>query len=203
LISVSGILLSLVKLNVFILYVLIPFIISTAVIFPFHPTRKALSWVKVGKIDRISLILLGLICVLSIGALIAWAYWTDNLGLGVQLAQGVSHCPKWLIFFVGVPLFAIVNAFGEEVIYRGVLQEALMRVFKNMAIVLALQASAFAAAHFAFGFPNGYVGYVMVFAWGLMLGYLRIRTAGMLAPYLAHVIADLIIGYSLCLYVIL
>ena len=60
LISISSILLSLVKLNVFILYILIPFIISTAIIFPFHPTRRALSWLKVGRIDRISLILLSL-----------------------------------------------------------------------------------------------------------------------------------------------
>ena len=93
-----------------------------------------------------------------------------------------------------------MNAFAEEVVYRGVMQEALSRVFKQKSIVLVLQASTFAAIHFAVGFPNGFLGYLMVFVYGFVLGYLRVRTNGMLAPYLAHVIADLAIGYFLCLH---
>ena len=62
-----------------------------------------------------------------------------------------------------------------------------------------LQAGAFAAVHFGVGFPNGLFGYAMVLVYGLALGLLRHRTKGMLAPYLAHVIADLTIGYFLVL----
>ena len=64
--------------------------------------------------------------------------------------------------------------------------------------VVTLQASAFAAAHVLLGFPNGRLGYLMVFVYGTMLGYLRVRSKGMLAPYLTHVLADLTIGYFLC-----
>ncbi|MGE0631753.1 MAG: hypothetical protein AB7O96_05070 [Pseudobdellovibrionaceae bacterium] len=39
----------------------------------------------------------------------------------------------------------------------------------------------------------------MVFGYGIALGYLRYRTNGMLAPYIAHVIADLTIATFLVL----
>jgi membrane protease YdiL (CAAX protease family) len=200
LMSLSGMILPLVKSNYFAVQFLgfAPFLISTAIIVPFQLTRTALSWVKIGKFDRIATMLLGLTGVLSGAALLVWAHWTDYLGFGVQLVQGVSHYPKWFMVLIGIPFFAVVNAFAEEVVYRGVLQEALMHVFRSVYVILALQASAFAAAHFAMGFPNGSVGYGMVVVYGLMLGYLRVRTAGMFAPYLAHVIADLTIGYYLC-----
>jgi membrane protease YdiL (CAAX protease family) len=179
---------------------LVPFTISTAIILPFSRTRPTLAWAKAGMIDKISFLLLFVTGMLSTGALIVWALWTDNLGIGAQMVEGFSQYPKWLILVFGIPLFAIVNAFAEEVVYRGVMQEALSRVFKQRSLVLILQASAFAAIHFAVGFPNGFLGYLMVFVYGFMLGYLRVRTNGMLAPYLAHVIADLAIGYFLCLH---
>ena len=50
-------------------------------------------------------------------------------------------------------------------------------------------ALAFGIAHFN-GVPNGIVGVVMAGCWGLILAYLRHRTGGMLATYLAHLVAD-------------
>jgi membrane protease YdiL (CAAX protease family) len=47
------------------------------------------------------------------------------------------------------------------------------------------------------GFPNGAIGYGMAFGYALVLGYLRLRTDGLLAPVAAHVIADLTIGFIL------
>lgn len=201
-ISIADILLSWLGVNYysFQFLSLAPFLLSTVIILPFPQTREALSWVKKGTVDRVSTILLGLTGILSVVALLIWAIWTDTLGIGTQLAQGItSQYPLWFILVVGIPFFALVNAFAEEVVYRGVLQEALIQVFPQMPVVLVLQTSAFAAFHFAMGFPNGWVGYGMVFVWGLMLGYLRIRTGGMLIPYITHVIADLTIGYYLCL----
>lgn len=116
------------------------------------------------------------------------------------MVQGFSRFPKSLIFGLGVPLFALVNAFAEEVIFRGIMQGALSRAFRRQCLVVILQASAFAAFHFAGGFPNGYIGYLMTFIYGLMLGYLRERSQGLLAPFSAHVMADLAIGYFLCIY---
>lgn len=179
------------------LQLFILFSVTTVLLWPFHVTRSAFSWVKIGRIDRVTWVLLYLTGVLSTGALILWAFWTKDLGAGLRMAQGFSHYPTWLVFAFGIPLFALFNAFAEEIVYRGVLQEALLRVFSSPVAIL-LQASAFAAAHVASGFPNGVVGYVMTLVYGTMLGYVRVRTGGMLAPYLAHVLADLVIGAFFC-----
>ena len=184
------------------LQLFILFLVATAILYPFQAARTAFSWMKIGKIDRLTWVLLYLTGVTSTGALILWAFWTKDLGAGLRMAQGLNHYPAWLVFLIGIPLFAVFNAFAEEIVYRGILQEALLRVFPSPAAIL-LQASAFAAIHVASGFPNGVVGYAMVLVYGVMLGYLRTRTGGMLAPYLTHVLADLVIGAFLCVQVFL
>jgi len=178
------------------------FILSTLCILPFAQTRTTLSWATWGKLDRTSLALSLATGLLSTIALVLWATWSDNLGIGVHMMQGLAEVPNWLVLCIVIPSFALINAFIEEIIYRGVFQEALQRVLQRNDLVLILQASAFAAVHFAAGFPNGYMGYSMVFVYGWMLGYLRIRSQGLMAPYLAHVISDLTIGYYLFIYVL-
>ena len=175
----------------------VPFLLSTLVIWPVGPARATLRWVSAGKIDRVSKIFIVLTGVFSSVALILWAIWSDNLGIGLSIMKGMSHTPKWIIA-AGIPVFALVNAISEEVAYRGVLQEALQNVWGHrLGLVLVLQASAFAAAHYAVGFPNGKLGYLMTFGFAWMLGFLRSRSNGILAPYLAHIVADLVIGYFL------
>ncbi len=176
---------------------IILFVVSTLLILPFRQTRAALSWIKFGKIDRVTIFLLIVIGLISSGALIVWALWTDNLGLGLQMVEDVAHYPKPLILLLGIPLFALINALAEEIIYRGILHEALTHTFSNGYLAIVLQATAFAAIHFAVGFPNGLWGYLMVLCYGVMLGYLKKRTSGILSPYLSHIVADLTIGYYL------
>ncbi len=181
---------------------LVPLILSTLMVLPFSRFRAMLEWIRMGRIDLTSTLLLIGTSLLSVAALIAWGLQTDHLGRGMQVVQKLSAYPEWLLLYCGIPLFAIFNAAAEEAIYRGVLQTALARVFEQSSSILTLQTSAFAAIHFAMGFPNGFLGYLMVFVYGLMLGYLRIRTNGMLAPYLAHLCADLTIGYFLYFYLL-
>ncbi len=52
-----------------------------------------------------------------------------------------------------------------------------------------MTALAFGLAHFN-GVPSGLAGIILAATWALMLAYLRMRTGGMLATYLAHVVAD-------------
>jgi membrane protease YdiL (CAAX protease family) len=161
------------------------------------PHEKFFDWLSFGKINRFSRFLIILTSILSTAALIAWAFWTNHLGLGEQFVRGFGDASKLLIFGVYIPAFALLNAFAEEMVYRGFIQESLSRVFSNPLVILVFQASAFAAAHFRGGFPNGWTGYGMVFIYGSMLGFLRMRTRGMLAPYIAHVIADYAIALLL------
>ena len=182
---------------------LIPFIISCLLILPFSKTRIALKWVRAGKIDRTTILLIGGTSAIASLSLIIWATWTNHLGAAEQMMQGFATVPIWQMVLIGIPLFAIFNAFSEEVVYRGVLQNALNNVFTSKTLILLLQSSAFAAIHFSVGFPNDIVGYIMVFGYGIMLGYLRIRSNGMMAPVLTHFFADLTIGYFMLSYVFL
>ncbi len=178
-------------------YLALLFFISAAVVVCVFPKEK-LSWLRKGNVTKRDVTWALIVSVVSAVALILWAFWTNNLGMGARMVRGVSHFPKPLIFLLGVPVFACLNAFSEEIIYRGVLQEATLRVNIKPGIGILLQASAFAALHFLGGFPNGYVGYIMTFVYGTALGILRHKTKGMLIPYVTHVTADLVIMYFLC-----
>lgn len=94
--------------------------------------------------------------------------------------------------------FAVVNATLEELIWRGVLQDRLEPVF-GAAAAIALQAASFGIQHYR-GVPRGAVGVLLAGSWAAMLGMLRHRTRGMLAPVLAHVVADSVIAIIVLTY---
>jgi membrane protease YdiL (CAAX protease family) len=175
----------------------IPLLVSTLMVLPSAAARQTLGWFRRGTMDHPARVLTFITAIGSVGALLLWARWSNNLGVGMQTVQGLTAYPRWLILCCGVPLFALTNAFVEEAVFRGVVQEALQRTFGPSWVVLVLQATVFAAAHYAAGFPNGQAGYALVLVYGGMLGYLRLRTQGLLAPWLAHVVSDLVIGYVL------
>ena len=181
--------------NLPVLPFLIPFLFSTVILVPIFSRKEIMPWARKGYIDQVSRLLIIATGLVSTIALIVWAIWTDNLGIGVQMMEGFSAYPKWFVLGLAIPIFAILNSFAEEAVYRGVLQEALERTFRQHWITWILQASAFAAAHYLYGFPNGYAGYIMVFIYGFMLGYIRTRTKGIVAPWLTHLVSDLTIGY--------
>lgn len=179
---------------------LLPLALAFVFTYPSAAARQEWRWARRGRIDLGSWLLVAVTSLLSAGALLLWAFWTDNLGVGAVMLESFRGVPRWFLFLIGIPLFALLNAFAEEAIYRGVLFEALLRRFRNKVwLVLAVQASAFAAAHYLSGFPNGKLGYAMTFVYALMLGFVRLWSGGLLAPFVAHVAADLVIGYTLVL----
>lgn len=176
---------------------LIPLLVSILLLSRTPYRSEATRWIKAGKGDLFSIVFTGATGIASTGALVLWAIWTDQLGIGERMVQGFAGIPFWILVGFGIPAFAVLNAVAEECVYRGVMQEALTRTLGSTPLILVLQAGAFAAVHFKMGFPNGLMGYAMVFVYGLALGYLRHRTGGMRWPIAAHVLADLTIGYVL------
>jgi|GEM_PF-687423 len=176
---------------------LLPLMIAILVTAPIRECLPVFREFRRGNPDAVTQFLVILTGFLSTSALLLWASWTSNPGIGAQMVQGFAGFSPWLLYFIGVPLFALINATVEEAVFRGLLQPALRTVFPGIWLALVLQASVFAAFHFATGFPNGLAGYAMVLAYGVMLGYLKERSGGMLAPVAAHIIADLTIGYYL------
>jgi len=82
------------------------------------------------------------------------------------------------------------------------LYDGFLRVFKSTTAVILCQAVVFALWHFQ-GFPGGAVGIMMVFVWSVFLGALRFRSGGMIAPLIAHFLADLSVAVILLFLVIL
>jgi membrane protease YdiL (CAAX protease family) len=179
---------------------LVPLAGACVLSLPIVEARRTFDWARAGQLDQLTWILVVLTSLISALALILWALWTDYLGVATQMLGPLRSAPRWFSLLILIPGFAIVNAFAEEAAFRGVLQGALERFFPlRERFVILVQASVFAAFHYHGGFPNGKVGYLMTFVYACMLGVLRRRSGGLLAPYLTHVVADSVIGLTLVL----
>jgi membrane protease YdiL (CAAX protease family) len=110
-----------------------------------------------------------------------------RIGTGASFLVGLT---PWSLAAVGVG-FAIVNAFVEEVLFRGAVQHHLSRVLGSWPAVL-VQALAFGVLHLN-GYPYGVAGVALASLYGLSLGALRLRSGGLMAPLIAHVCADAVI----------
>jgi membrane protease YdiL (CAAX protease family) len=168
---------------------------SFFIILPFRAARNWSQWARRGRITPVIALSIVGIGIISSVALILWARWTDNFGLAVSMAAGIRSYSKILTVVLLIPCFAALNALVEEIVFRGVLQHALAEVFGSRHVVVWLQAAAFAAFHFAMGFPNGWTGYAMTLLYGSALGYLKRWADGLLAPWICHLLADLTIFY--------
>lgn len=183
-----------------VLPLLVPLIVSSIIVWAWPATRPTLRWMRLGEVDRAAWATVALTGIASAAALIVWASWTDNFGIGEQMMASAVHYPVWLLACIAIPAFALFNAVTEEAVFRGMLQSALAESSKSSLFVIIVQAAAFAAVHYEVGFPNGPIGYAMVFSYGVLLGTLRLRTNGLLAPVAAHAVADLVIGYVLLIH---
>jgi membrane protease YdiL (CAAX protease family) len=96
------------------------------------------------------------------------------------------------VLVLGAVGFAVVNATLEELVWRGVIQDRLEPIV-GPASAVALQAASFGVQHFH-GVPRGLIGVLLAGSWAVMLGLLRRRARGLLAPILAHVVADGVIA---------
>jgi len=155
--------------------------------------RVTADWARPGSLDPgVRWLVLAVIPVAAAG-LVLWAAAVGEAGLseGARLAirqtQGV---PLWIVVPVGL-LFACVNAAVEEAFYRGVIMQALLGTVGTLP-ALVLQAAAFGLLHTE-GIPSGPAGVLLTAGYGLVLGVIRLKAHGLLAPWLAHVLADLTI----------
>lgn len=81
---------------------------------------------------------------------------------------------------VGVVVIAVVPAVAEELVFRGVIQQNLVRWFGSRHAGVWLAAAIFSAIHFQF------FGFVPRFVLGLGLGYLYEWSGNILVPMAAH-----------------
>ena len=152
--------------------------------------RQTLSWLRPGYFGRDILVLVAATAAISGIALYLW-----NYALRPDLTRHLAYIPPVpfrFYPFLGLG-FAVLNAAMEEAAFRGIVMQATDSAFGPGVLSLLLQAGLFGALHFLQGFPRGVWGVGMAFIYGIMLGHIRRKSRGMLAPWLAHVCADLVI----------
>lgn len=156
-------------------------------------TLRPLTKLPRGSLDRDVRWMVGAVVVVAAAGIATWvaAAGPHAYSEGTRLA--VRHAraqPIWILAPVGV-VFAVANAAAEEVFFRGAFMGGLTDSV-GLSAALPIQAVSFGLIHLG-GFPSGGVGVVLAAAFGVMLGLLRVRAGGLVAPWVAHALADLAI----------
>lgn len=144
------------------------------------------EWLRVGQIDKLAWVTVAAVAVVSVVGLVVWQ--TLFNGELPDTYRDLAESVPWPVAAIGGLGFMILNGGIEDSIFFGVLLTPILQYFPQKWAIFLI-ALAFGAAHLH-GVPNGLVGVILAGAWAVMLAYLRIRTKGMLATYLAHVVAD-------------
>ncbi len=166
-------------------YLLAPLTIYLCVVLMLPPLRRSMTWMQVGRLDRAALTWLTTVAIVSSIALFLWHEF-----LQPDVSPIIAEIPPAslpLLLAMGLA-FSCLNALLEEVLFRGLLFDALRVSYSNSAALL-IQAGAFGVFHL-YGFPNGAIGVVLATIYGLMQGVLRIYTGGLAACSIAHVLTD-------------
>ena len=160
-----------------------------AVLAGFPEARRSARYWHRGTIDRVTVLWMVLFVLGSGVALVTWRY-----GAGANLTRYrefvPSGIPAWALF-AGVVPYAMFNAFFEELLCRGIIWQACEETFGVLA-ALVLTSLVFGLWHYR-GFPSGVLGVALAIGYGLMMGFVRIRTGGLFGPWVAHVLADVVI----------
>jgi membrane protease YdiL (CAAX protease family) len=110
-----------------------------------------------------------------------------RLGTGASL---LTTLRPWSLVIAGIA-FALLNALVEEVLFRGAVLHHLGDTL-GWWTAAVVQALAFGMLHLN-GYPYGPLGVALAAVYGLILGVMRLRSGGLLAPWIAHVLTDIVI----------
>jgi membrane protease YdiL (CAAX protease family) len=172
------------------LRLLAPLLAYHAVVFSFPQLRRSYGGFQIGDISKDVRPFILITIIGSTLALVGW-HWIVKPDLGIYLRQ-VPDMPLIAIPLAGLG-FAVLNAVMEEFAFRGIIMHGIRCAFDSFAIANFLQAVVFGFFHYLRGFPNGIIGAAMAFVYGILLGFIRGRSNGMLAPVFTHIFADLAI----------
>lgn len=167
--------------------------VYVAVVLASPRLRKSSGWKGWNPPRRWNLALTAIVGLLGFAVIMGWV-WLVRPDLSEQVATVPQASLMNLILF-GLA-FAVLNSFAEEAVYRGVFMPALEVTLGSQRMALILQAVIFGLMHVR-GFPSGLSGMIVAGMIGLAFGHLRLRTRGILAPWLAHAIVNALMIFYL------
>lgn len=169
---------------------LLPLCIYGALVLSSSGLRRSVTWMQTGRITVKTVLIILATTLVSSVALVVW-YLLFKPEMSCYTGQILSM-PLWILPFAGIG-FAVMNAAMEEIAFRGIIMEALENALGPGVASLILQAILFGLVHYLSGFPCGVCGVLMASVYGVMLGWLRRLSRGLLVPWMAHVFADITI----------
>jgi membrane protease YdiL (CAAX protease family) len=151
----------------------------------------ALTWIRWGTFGTdVRLMTAGCGLIAAVAVWLWYLLLQPNID---DIVQTFVPTAPVVVLVAGGLAFSLINAAVEEGAYRGVIQHALDSALGPGIAALALQAMAFGALHIQ-GFPRGWVGVALATIYGVLMGSIRRRSDGMLAPWVAHVFTDIVIA---------
>ncbi len=148
--------------------------------------RRSAGWEGWNPPRGLNLVLSAAVGLLGFSVIMGWV-WLLRPDLSGQAATVPQTSLAVLVLF-GLA-FAVLNSFAEEAVFRGVFLPALRDSLGSPKAALVMQAVVFGLMHVR-GFPSGLSGMAVAGVIGLAFGSLRLRTRGILAPWLAHAIVN-------------
>jgi hypothetical protein len=98
----------------------------------------------------------------------------------MELTNAIARTDSVFILLMNLLVVAVLPAFGEEMIFRGIILPVLRKWTKNVHVAVWLTAFLFSAMHFQF------FGFLPRLVLGAILGYLFVWSKTLWAPIIAH-----------------
>lgn len=164
---------------------LVPIFGSSIAVYAAPSLRYRAHWLRFGAADGVLSGIAVATFLLAPALILAWSRLAspDLSALSNQIPAGSLLA----LVFYGIA-FAFINAASEEIIFRGVLQEALTARLGAKTGWIA-QGAIFGALH-ANGVPQGAAGMLMASAFGIVLGWMRERSGGVGLCCVVHFATD-------------
>ena len=190
------------KETAFLRYILISqqvslFIVPAIIILvKLNPVRQfSLKDIKMPSIKEVLFVIVLAFCIFPITG------FTGELNSGMHLPDSLAGVEQWMIekedyasrledlfmapdtFWVmifNVLMIAVIPAVGEELIFRGVFQKILTKLFKSGHLAIWVTAFVFSTIHFQF------FGFIPRFILGLIFGYLFFWGGTLWLPVISH-----------------
>ncbi|MBL7816336.1 MAG: CPBP family intramembrane metalloprotease [Saprospiraceae bacterium] len=125
--------------------------------------------------------------------LVQWVYklnqklplpeWMINLEQSTgHLLEGIIAQDNFYEIIINVLLIGVIPAIGEELMFRGIIQQQIGRLLKNEHLIVWASAAIFSAVHMQF---QGFFARLLL---GALLGYLFIWTKNLWVPIILHLL---------------
>ena len=128
-------------------------------------------------------------------SLAGFEQWAKGMEETVKvLTEYLTEFESTGYFILAIFVIAVIPAIGEELLFRGLLQNILKRIFKNYHVAIWIAAFLFSAIHFQF---YGFIPRILL---GALFGYLYVWTGNLLIPIVAHFLNNGISLFALYIY---